>query len=56
MFLRLRILEGVPASWVEPDKAAPFLLSGLLRDDGGALVPTERGMLVLNELVLALTA
>jgi putative oxygen-independent coproporphyrinogen III oxidase len=56
VFLRLRILEGVPASWVEADKAAPFLLSGLLRDDGGALVPTERGMLVLNELVLALTA
>jgi len=55
VFLRLRILEGVPASWVEPGKAAPFLDGGLLRDDDGALVPTERGMLVLNELVLALT-
>ena len=53
VFLRLRILEGVPSSWVEPMKAAPFLRSGLLREDGGALVPTERGMLVLNELVLA---
>ena len=56
VFLRLRILEGVPTSWVEPDRAAPFVESGLLRDDDGALVPTERGMLVLNELVLALTA
>jgi coproporphyrinogen III oxidase-like Fe-S oxidoreductase len=55
VFLRLRILEGVPTSWVEPEKAAPFVESGLLRDRDGALVPTERGMLVLNELVLALT-
>jgi oxygen-independent coproporphyrinogen-3 oxidase len=55
VFLRLRILEGIPASWVEPERAEPFLESGLLelRDDG-ALVPTERGMLLLNELVLAL--
>jgi len=56
VFLRLRILEGVPSSWVEPAKAAPFLESGLLREDDGALVPTERGMLLLNELVLALAA
>jgi putative oxygen-independent coproporphyrinogen III oxidase len=56
VFLRLRILEGVPSSWVEPVAAAPLLAGGLLRDDDGALVPTERGMLVLNELVLALTA
>jgi oxygen-independent coproporphyrinogen-3 oxidase len=54
VFLRLRILQGVPTSWVEPERAAPFLASGLLRADGGALVPTERGMLLLNELVLAL--
>ena len=56
VFLRLRILEGVPSSWVEAERSEPFLESGLLRHDGGALVPTERGMLVLNELVLALTA
>ncbi|MGZ8599800.1 MAG: radical SAM family heme chaperone HemW [Actinomycetota bacterium] len=54
VFLRLRILEGIPSSWVEPATAAPFLSSGLLRDDAGSLVPTERGMLLLNELVLAL--
>ncbi len=54
VFLRLRILEGVPSSWVEDGKAEPFLLSGLLEDRDGALVPTERGMLLLNELVLAL--
>jgi oxygen-independent coproporphyrinogen-3 oxidase len=54
VFLRLRILEGIPVSWVEPDRAEPFLASGLLEDHDGALVPTERGMLLLNELVLAL--
>ena len=54
MFLRLRILEGVPASWVEDDRAEPFLESGLLTEDDGSLVPTERGMLLLNELVLGL--
>ncbi len=55
VFLRLRILEGVPASWVEADKVEPFLETGLLREDDGALVPTEHGMLLLNELILALT-
>ena len=54
IFLRLRILEGVPSSSVDPATATPFLESGLLRNDAGTLVPTERGMLVLNELVLAL--
>jgi putative oxygen-independent coproporphyrinogen III oxidase len=55
VFLRLRILEGVPSSWIEDDRADRFLESGLLVDDDGALVPSERGMLLLNELVLALT-
>ena len=54
VFLRLRILQGIPASWVDPDRAEPFLESGLLSEYDGALVPTERGMLLLNELVLAL--
>jgi oxygen-independent coproporphyrinogen-3 oxidase len=55
VFLKLRILEGVPASWFEPDRYAGFVEGGLLDDDAGTLVPTERGMLVLNELVLGLT-
>ena len=54
VFLRLRTLEGIPSSWVDDDRAAPFIQSGLLVDDLGSLVPTERGMLLLNELVLAL--
>ena len=54
VFLRLRILEGIPARWVDAERRAPFLESGLLHEDDGSLVPTERGMLLLNELVLAL--
>jgi oxygen-independent coproporphyrinogen-3 oxidase len=55
VFLKLRILEGVPASWFEPDRFEAFVASGLLTDEVGQLVPTERGMLLLNELVLGLT-
>jgi oxygen-independent coproporphyrinogen-3 oxidase len=54
VFLRLRILQGIPSSWVDGTAAEPFVASGLLEDRDGALVPTERGMLLLNELVLAL--
>ena len=56
VFLKLRILEGVPASWFEPERYEAFVQSGLLDDDLGQLVPTERGMLLLNELVLGLTS
>ncbi len=56
VFLRLRTLEGIPASWVEPERAEPHLQGGLLSEAGGTLVPTERGMLLLNELVLSLTS
>jgi oxygen-independent coproporphyrinogen-3 oxidase len=55
VFLRLRILRGIPSSWVEDGREEPYVESGLLRRDDGHLVPTERGMLLLNELVLGLT-
>ena len=54
VFLRLRMLEGIPASWIDGARAAPFLESGLLDERGGSLIPTEDGMLLLNELVLGL--
>jgi oxygen-independent coproporphyrinogen-3 oxidase len=56
VFLRMRTFEGIPSSWVDPETVTPFVQSGLLADDVDRLVPTERGMLLLNELVLALTA
>jgi putative oxygen-independent coproporphyrinogen III oxidase len=55
VFLKLRILEGVPSSWFDADRYERYVRSGLLTDDLGTLVPTERGMLLLNELVLGLT-
>jgi putative oxygen-independent coproporphyrinogen III oxidase len=54
VFLKLRILEGVPVASVDRDVASAFTEQGLLRRRDGHLVPTERGMLLLNELVLAL--
>ncbi len=56
VFLRLRILQGIPSSWIDDGRAEPYLQTGLLIRDDGHLVPTERGMLLLNELVLGLTA
>ncbi len=55
VFLRLRILEGVPSSWFDPGRFERFVDGGLLVDELGRLVPTERGLLLLNELVLGLT-
>lgn len=55
VFLRLRIFEGIPAAWIDDDRAMPFLEAGLLDERAGSLVPTEHGMLLLNEMVLALT-
>jgi oxygen-independent coproporphyrinogen-3 oxidase len=55
VFLRLRTFRGVPAAEVEPAVAAPLLESGLLARSNGSFVATERGMLLLNELVLGLS-
>jgi putative oxygen-independent coproporphyrinogen III oxidase len=54
VFLKLRILEGVPVDSVDAEVASDFLGAGFLCRRNGHLVPTERGMLLLNELVLAL--
>jgi coproporphyrinogen III oxidase-like Fe-S oxidoreductase len=50
LFLRLRTFQGVPAT----AEASDLVEAGLLAPSNRHLVPTERGMLVLNELVLAL--
>jgi putative oxygen-independent coproporphyrinogen III oxidase len=56
VFLRLRTLTGIPASWVDANIAAAYLEMGLVTLNEDVLVPTERGMLLLNELVLAFAA
>jgi len=54
VFLKLRIMEGIAVERVEPKAAATFIAEGLMMRRNGHLVATERGMLLLNELVLAL--
>ncbi|MEX2275123.1 MAG: radical SAM family heme chaperone HemW [Actinomycetota bacterium] len=55
VFLRMRTFHGVPASWVDAERLTGFLAEGLLEQRDERVVPTERGMLLLNELVLAIT-
>jgi putative oxygen-independent coproporphyrinogen III oxidase len=55
VFLRLRTNEGVPAVTVAPSKVDAYVENGLLARRNGDLVATERGMLLLNELVLGLS-
>jgi putative oxygen-independent coproporphyrinogen III oxidase len=55
VLLRMRTFEGVPAAELDGPHVRPLLDGGLLARRERNLVPTERGMLLLNELVLALT-
>jgi coproporphyrinogen III oxidase-like Fe-S oxidoreductase len=43
VFLKLRILEGVPASWFDAGRYEPYVQSGLLVDDLGRLIPRNEG-------------
>jgi len=54
VFLRLRTSEGIALADVEPARAEPFLTDGLLTEQDGRLVLTERGLFLANEVVLAL--
>jgi putative oxygen-independent coproporphyrinogen III oxidase len=52
--LGLRTNRGLPEGEIDPRKAAGYLANGLLTRRGGSFVLTERGMLLANDLVLAL--
>jgi putative oxygen-independent coproporphyrinogen III oxidase len=54
-FLRLRTRQGVDAGPAFAARAERFIDDGLLERRNGSFVATERGMLLLNELVLGLT-
>lgn len=56
VFLKLRTLEGLPMRSVASGVAVGFLEQGLLSVVEDHLVPTERGMFLLNDLVLGLTS
>jgi oxygen-independent coproporphyrinogen-3 oxidase len=54
LLLGLRIADGVPDDWVNADEADRFVIEGLARRDDGRLALTDRGLLLANDLVLAL--
>jgi putative oxygen-independent coproporphyrinogen III oxidase len=55
LLLGLRVADGVPAGWVEAERAAGFVAVGLAVRTNGRLALTDRGMFVANELVLELS-
>jgi len=55
MLLGLRLAEGVPAGWVDEERARGFVDDGLAHRRDGRLALTERGFLLANEVVLALS-
>jgi putative oxygen-independent coproporphyrinogen III oxidase len=54
LLLGLRVADGIPAEWVEHQRAEPFIAGGLAERRNGRLALTERGLLLANEVVLAL--
>ncbi|HEY3210675.1 MAG TPA: radical SAM family heme chaperone HemW [Actinomycetota bacterium] len=52
LLLGLRVADGVPAKWVDPVRAEPFLAKGLAERRDGRLALTDRGLFVANALVL----
>ena len=56
LLLGLRTADGIPAAWVPPSRVRPFEAEGLLILRGDRLRPTERGLFLANDLVLALDA
>jgi oxygen-independent coproporphyrinogen-3 oxidase len=55
LLLGLRMAEGVPEAWIEDAaRADEFVAQGLAARRAGRLALTDRGMLLANELVLAL--
>jgi oxygen-independent coproporphyrinogen-3 oxidase len=56
VFLSVRLARGVPESWVPADIARAYVSGGLARRRAGRFALTDRGMLLANDLVLALEA
>ena len=54
LLLGLRLSDGVPVAWVDEARAEGFVADGLAERRGERVVLTDRGMLLANELVLAL--
>jgi oxygen-independent coproporphyrinogen-3 oxidase len=55
VLLGLRTADGVPGDWLNPSRAADFVSEGLAEWRDGRLLLTDGGMLVANEVILALS-
>jgi putative oxygen-independent coproporphyrinogen III oxidase len=56
VLLSVRLARGIPESWVPAAVAEAYVTSGLARRQAGRFALTDRGMLLANDLVLALEA
>jgi oxygen-independent coproporphyrinogen-3 oxidase len=54
LLLGLRVADGVPEGWVERSRAEDLVADGLARWTSDGIGLTDRGMLLANDLVLAL--
>jgi coproporphyrinogen III oxidase-like Fe-S oxidoreductase len=54
LLLGLRIADGVPAEWIDAERATTFVADGLAERRNGRLALTDRGMFLANEMVLEL--
>jgi putative oxygen-independent coproporphyrinogen III oxidase len=54
LLLGLRIADGIPAEWVDASRLLDLLDRGLVRRHDGRLALTDRGLLLANEVILAL--
>jgi oxygen-independent coproporphyrinogen-3 oxidase len=55
LLLGLRVGDGIPAEGLDPTLVQPFLDRGLAERRGDRMALTDRGMLVANDVVLALS-
>jgi putative oxygen-independent coproporphyrinogen III oxidase len=53
LLLGLRVADGVPEDWVNAERAGGFVAQGLAERRGGRLALTDKGMLLANEVILA---
>ena len=51
--LGLRRHEGVPDAWIPAETAGEYVRRGLATRTGGRFALTDRGMLVANDVILA---
>jgi oxygen-independent coproporphyrinogen-3 oxidase len=55
LLLGLRVVDGVPQSWVDAERSAMFEERGLLTRVAGRVALTERGLFLANDVVAALS-